>query len=107
MVVIHSVGQIPVEQWIDHPNVTAVLLAHLPGQESGNSLVDVLWGGVNPSSKLPYTMGKTESDYCCKVQYEWTGFQPEQEFTEGLLIGYRWFDAKGIQPRFEFGFGLC
>lgn len=107
MVVIHSVGPILVEEWIENPNVTAVLLAHLPGQESGNSLVDVLWGDVNPSGKLPYTMGKTEDDYCCKVQYDWTGFQPEQEFSEGLFIDYKWFDKNNIEPRFEFGYGLC
>ncbi|KAL7272909.1 hypothetical protein RUND412_004261 [Rhizina undulata] len=106
IVVIHSVGAIIMEPWIDHPNVTAVVLAHLPGQESGNSLVDVLWGAVNPSSKLPYTIAKKEEDYCCKVLYEWTGFEPEQNFTEGLLLDYRWFDSKGIEPRFEFGFGL-
>ncbi|KAI5837331.1 putative beta-glucosidase L [Morchella snyderi] len=106
VVVIHSVGPILVEEWIENPNVTAVLLAHLPGQESGNSLVDVLWGDVNPSGKLPYTMGKTEDDYCCKVQYDWDGFQPEQEFSEGLFIDYKWFDKNNIDPRFEFGYGL-
>lgn len=49
--------------WADHPNVTAVLSAHLPGQEAGNSIVDVLWGDVNPSGHLPYTVAKEESDY--------------------------------------------
>jgi hypothetical protein len=106
VVVIHSVGAIIVEPWIDHPNVTAVIMAHLPGEESGGSLVDVLWGAVNPSGKLPYTIAKEETDYCCKVQYTWTGFFPEQSFDEGLLVDYKWFDAKAIAPRFEFGYGL-
>jgi beta-glucosidase len=48
VVVIHSVGPVNMEAWIDHPNVTAVLMAGLPGQESGNSEVDILWGKVNP-----------------------------------------------------------
>jgi len=100
------VGAIIMEPWIEHPNVTAVVLAHLPGQESGNSLVDILWGATNPSGKLPYTIAKREEDYCCRVQYEWTGSFPEQKFSEGLLIDYKWFDANGIAPRFEFGFGL-
>ncbi len=45
IVVVHSVGPLILEAWIDHPNVTAVLWAGLPGQEAGNSLVDVLYGG--------------------------------------------------------------
>lgn len=55
IVVMHVVGPVLVESWIDHPNVTAVLNAGIPGQESGNSLVDVLFGKVNPSGRLPYT----------------------------------------------------
>jgi len=106
VVVIHSVGAILMEAWIAHANVTAVVLAHLPGQESGGALVDVLWGAVNPSGKLPYTVARREADYCCRVQYAWTGVFPVQDFTESLLVDYRWFDARAIEPRFEFGFGL-
>lgn len=57
-VIINTVGPVIVTSFIDHPNVTAVLNAQLPGQESGNSLVDVIFGAVNPSGRLPYTMGK-------------------------------------------------
>ncbi|KAI5804272.1 beta-glucosidase 1 precursor [Geopyxis carbonaria] len=105
VVVLHSVGAVDMEAWIEHPNVTAVLAAHLPGQESGGALVDVIWGAVNPSGKLPYTVAKKRADYCCDVQYDWSFF-PEQPFPEGLLVDYRWFDAKNIEPRFPFGFGL-
>lgn len=48
VVIIHSVGPVEMEAWIDHANVTAVLYAGLPGQENGNAEVDVLWGKVNP-----------------------------------------------------------
>lgn len=106
VVVVHSVGAIITEPWINHPNVTAVLLAHLPGQESGSSLVDVLWGATNPSGKLPYTIAKQQSDYCCTVKKDWSGFSPTQTFSEGLLIDYKHFDTNNIAPRFEFGFGL-
>ena len=63
IVVVHSVGPVILEPWIDNPNVTAVVWANLPGQESGNSLVDVLYGDVNPSGKLPYTIAKSADDY--------------------------------------------
>lgn len=106
VVVIHAVGAILMEEWIEHPNVTAVLAAHLPGQDAGNPLVELLYGDKNPSGKLPYTVGKKEEDYCCKVQSEYTGPSPRQTFTEGTSIDYRWFDQNNVTPRFEFGFGL-
>ena len=108
IVVIHSVGPVVMEQWIDLPNVKAVLLANLPGQESGHALADIIFGDVNPSGRLPYTIGKTLDDYGpgAKVMYIPNGVIPQQDFTEGLYIDYRHFDKQGIEPRFPFGFGL-
>lgn len=63
IVVVHSVGQINVEPWIEHPNVTAVVWAGLGGTETGNALVDVLYGDVNPSGRLPYTIARDVNDY--------------------------------------------
>lgn len=107
IVVIHSAGVRLVDQWIDHPNVTAVLLAGVPGQEAGHSIVDVLYGDVNPSGKLPYTVAKNESDYGSLLNstVSFDAF-PQQNFSEGVYIDYRAFDKNGIDPRFEFGFGL-
>ncbi|KAG8876786.1 hypothetical protein FRB97_003937, partial [Tulasnella sp. 331] len=108
VVVIHSVGALILEPWIDHPNVTAVVWAGLPGQESGNSLVDVLYGDVNPSGRLPYTIAKSASDYPAHVVYNGSSAVGgvQIDYAEGLDIDYRWFDAKNITPRFEFGYGL-
>lgn len=111
VVVVHAVGQIDMEPWIDHPNITAVLWAGLPGQESGNSLVDVLYGAYNPSAKLPYTIARNTSDYGIEIDYveapaNGAPFQPQVNYTEDLLVDYRRFQAKGIKPRFEFGFGM-
>lgn len=107
IVVVHSVGPLILEPWIDHPNVTAVLWAGLPGQEAGNSLVDVLYGDWNPTGRLPYTIAKQPSDYPAQLV---TGGGPSDilsiPYTEGLEIDYRHFDAQNIEPRFEFGFGL-
>ena len=107
IVVIHSAGIRVVDAWIEHPNVTAVLFAGLPGQESGNSLADILWGDVNPSGRLPYTVACNESDYGhllnSTVSFD---AYPQDNFTEGVYIDYRAFDKQNIKPRFEFGFGL-
>ncbi|KAF8328932.1 beta-glucosidase [Cantharellus anzutake] len=101
VVIIHAVGAINMELWIDHPNVTAVVHAGLQGQEAGNSLVDILWGDVNPSGRLPYTIAKSPSDYSADIS---SGYNVD--YTEGLYIDYRWFDQNNITPRFEFGYGL-
>ncbi|ETW82695.1 glycoside hydrolase family 3 protein [Heterobasidion irregulare TC 32-1] len=106
IVVLHAVGPVLLEPWIAHPNVSAVLLAGLPGQESGNALVDVLFGAVSPSGRLPYTIAKARGDYPADVLYESEMETPQITYAEGVDIDYRHFDAAGITPRFEFGFGL-
>ena len=68
IVVVNSVGPLILESWIDHPNVTAVLWAGLGGTETGNALVDVLYGDVNPSGHLPYTIAKSPDDYPAQVE---------------------------------------
>lgn len=108
IVVVNSVGPLILEPWIENPNVTAVIWAGLGGSEAGNGIKDVLYGDYNPSGKLPYTIAKNASDYPAHpVNETWTPNYPIViPYTEGLLIDYRWFDAKQITPRFEFGFGL-
>lgn len=108
IVVIHSIGPVVVESFIEKPEIGAVLFAHLPGQESGNALADVLFGRVNPSGHLPYTIPKHVKDFGPSADLIYTdpGPVPQQNFTEGLLVDYRWFDAMKLTPRFEFGFGL-
>lgn len=106
IVVVNSVGPIIMEPWINHVNVTAVVYSGLPGQEAGNSLVDVLFGAYNPSGRLPFTIGRSIDDYAAKVLYTSNTQVPTITYSEGLLIDYKHFDKKNIQPRFEFGFGL-
>ncbi|KAE8380469.1 putative beta-glucosidase G [Aspergillus bertholletiae] len=108
IVVTHSSGinELP---FASHPNVTAIVAAHYPGEESGNSLVDVLYGDVNPSGKLPYTIAKNGSDYNAPPTTEvtTTGADDWQAwFDEKLEIDYRYFDAHNISVLYEFGFGL-
>ena len=108
VVVVHAVGPVVLERWIDLPNVKAVVLANLPGEESGNAIANVLFGRVDASGRLPYTVGKSLSDYGPggQIMYKPNGLAPQQDFKEGLLIDYRHFDHHSITPRYEFGFGL-
>lgn len=108
VVVVHAVGPVVLERWIDLPNVKAVILANLPGEESGNAIANVLFGRVDASGRLPYTVGKSLSDYGPggQIMFKPNGLAPQQDFKEGLLIDYRHFDKQSITPRYEFGFGL-
>ncbi|KAF2438927.1 glycoside hydrolase family 3 protein [Karstenula rhodostoma CBS 690.94] len=108
IVVTHSSG-INVLPWADHENVTAILAAHFPGEESGHSLVDILYGDVNPSGHLPYTIALNGTDYNAPPttainttgHYDWQSW-----FDEKLEVDYRYFDSHNISVRYEFGFGL-
>ncbi|EXJ65900.1 beta-glucosidase [Cladophialophora psammophila CBS 110553] len=112
VVITHSAG-LNVMPWANNPNVTAILAAHLPGQESGNAIVDILYGTVNPSGKLPYTIALSESDYRFSDITNSTKLLETEDpnawqsnFTEGLLIDYRHFDYYNKSVLYEFGFGL-
>ncbi|CAO0795662.1 unnamed protein product [Mucor circinelloides] len=100
VVVLHTVGSV-LMPWINHPNIKAVMIPGLAGQESGNSLADVILGKVNPSGRLPYTIAKENDDY---------NVHPDPAdhvlYSEKLLVGYKWFDHAKIEPLFPFGHGL-
>lgn len=107
VVVIHGPGAVNLP-FLD--SVKAVIFAGYPGQETGNAIADVLFGDVNPSGHLPFTWA-TRDKYCCDVVYpsklQSGGSQKTQiDYKEGLFVGYRWFDKKGIVPTFPFGHGL-
>ena len=110
IVIIHSAGIRLVDPWITHPNITAVILAHLPGQDSGMALEQLIYGEENFSGKLPYTIAKNESDYTpyepCTARSTSSRADPQCDYTEGVYLDYRAFDRDLITPRFEFGYGL-
>jgi len=112
-VVAHNAGILIVDSWIEHPNVTAAIYAHLPGQDSGRSLTNLMFGERSFSGRMPYTVAKQASDYGALLAPVVAGapgtleyFYPQDNFTEGVYIDYRAFIAQNIQPRFEFGYGL-
>lgn len=108
IVVIHSTGPTIVTDWYDSPNVTAILWAGVPGEESGNSITDVLYGKVNPAARTPFTWGPTRASYGTDILYTPNnGYEaPQDDFIEGVFIDYRAFDAQNITPIYEFGYGL-
>lgn len=106
IVVIHSVGPVVVD-WYNNPNISAILWAGIPGEQSGNALVDVIYGDINPSGKSPFTWVANRTDLP-DVMYEPNNgvLAPQIDYTEGVFIDYRAVDKAGITPTFEFGFGL-
>ncbi|EMC96559.1 glycoside hydrolase family 3 protein [Baudoinia panamericana UAMH 10762] len=108
VLVVHSVGPVMLEQYKRHPNITAILWAGVPGQESGNSIADVLYGHINPGAKLPFTVGSNRSEYGTDVLYTPNNgaLVPQLDFEEGVFIDYRAFDRRNITPTYEFGFGM-
>lgn len=108
IVVIHSTGPVLVTDWYKNENITAILWAGVPGQESGNSITDILYGKVNPAGRTPFTWGATREAYGTDVMYEPNNGAgaPQLDFTEGVFIDYRAFDKANATPIYEFGFGL-
>lgn len=95
MVIINNVGVRLVDAWIEHINITAVIFGHLPGQDSGRVLVELMYGRQSFSGRLPYTVAKQESDYGDMpdpvVPSEKTPYYPQINFTEGVYIDYKPF----------------
>ncbi len=85
--------------------VSTIVWSWFNGSEGGNALVDVILGAVNPSGKLPWTMPKRIEDSPAHATNSFPGTD-KVEYKEGILVGYRWYDAKNIEPLYPFGYGL-
>lgn len=106
VLVVHSTGPVILDSYQANPNITAILWAGVPGQESGNSIADVLYGRVNPGAKLPFTIAANRSDFGVDLLYTPNEDVPQVNFQEGVFIDYRSFDLHNQTPTYEFGFGL-
>lgn len=102
VVVLNNGTPVAMKDWIDR--VPALLEAWFPGQEGGAAIAAVLFGDVNPSGKLPDTFGAARQDYPEATNFP--GQHNEVNYAEGIYVGYRHFDKKGIQPVYPFGYGL-
>lgn len=101
-IVVLNVGSAVVMPWLDA--VPAVVQQWYGGQEAGHALADVLFGDVNPSGRLPTTFPKRLQDNPAYLNYP--GENGQVYYGEGLFVGYRYYDKKGIEPLFPFGHGL-
>ena len=101
-VVVLNAGAPVAMPWLEQ--VAAVLFIWYPGQELGHALADVLLGHVNPSGRLPVSFPKRLEDTPSYLNYP--GENGRVLYGEGLFIGYRWYDARKIEPLFPFGYGL-
>ncbi|TIT17251.1 MAG: glycosyl hydrolase, partial [Mesorhizobium sp.] len=102
LVVVIASPDAVVMPWID--KVQAVVETFFSGQAMGGGLADILFGWVNPCGKLTTTFPKRMEDMPAYLTYP--GENGRHVYSEGIHVGYRWYDARDIEPLFPFGFGL-
>jgi beta-glucosidase len=108
-IVVLESGGAQVMPWLD--NVGAVLAAWFPGQRGAEAIANILFGDVNPSGKLPITFPRSVADLPRPVipapadPNSTTPFSVDYTI-EGFNVGYKWYDAQGLDVLFPFGFGL-
>ena len=92
---------------LDEIRIDAVLFYGQGGMEGGNALADILTGKVSPSGRLTDTWGRRYEDYPSADTFGYrNGNLDDEAYTEGIYVGYRWFDKQNITPRYPFGYGL-
>lgn len=123
VVVLYS-GAGVVMDWLDQ--VPALIAGWFPGQEDGKVMADILFGALNPSGKLPVTFPVTEREAAFATDEQYPGVREDtgipggpgrtggdpnidqliSTYSEGLEMGYRWYEANNVTPTFPFGYGL-
>jgi len=103
-VVVINAGAPVAMPWLSQ--VAGVLDAWYPGQTNGTSLAGVLFGQTDPGGHLPVTFPASLSQVPASTTAQFPGNGTDVLYSEGIDVGYRWYDAKNITPMFPFGFGL-
>ncbi len=107
-VVVLNTSQPVALPWLD--KVKAVLEMWWPGDEGGWATANVLLGKVSPAGRLPVTWGRKLTDYPATdpqhPERSWKGVNGRTTYSEGVNVGYRWFEKEHIRPLFPFGYGL-
>ncbi|RMX75334.1 hypothetical protein D0869_11715 [Hortaea werneckii] len=106
IVIIHNAGQRTLD-FADHPNVTSIMMGHLPGQDSGRALVSLLFGETSPTGRLPYTIPYKAEDFGSLLYPGITSeAAPSANLSDPSEFDYKFFQSKALGPRYAFGYGL-
>ena len=104
IVVITAGGNVDMTQWVDL--VPAILHAWYPGQEGGRALAQILFGDYSPSGKLPVSFERHWEDNPTYHSYYPKEGEKAVKYSEGIFLGYRYYDRSETRPLFPFGYGL-
>ncbi|MGO9640818.1 MAG: glycoside hydrolase family 3 C-terminal domain-containing protein [Candidatus Acidiferrales bacterium] len=104
VVVLTAGGAVDMTGWIDR--VPALMDVWYPGQEGGRALAKILLGDVSPSGKLPASFERRWEDNPTYHSYYPQNGDKHVQYTEGVFLGYRYYDRAAVKPLFPFGFGL-
>ncbi len=102
VVVMISGAPVTMSSWLG--KVPALVQAWFGGDEAGNAIADVLLGKHDPSGRLPITFPEKWSD--CSAYSTYKHQDSVSVYSDGVFVGYRWFDEHNIKPLFPFGYGL-
>ena len=102
VVALNTGDPVTMTKWLG--STPALLDMWFGGQEGGNALAAILFGDANPSGKLPVSLPKKFEDSPAAKTYP--GQNLHTEYSEGIYVGYRYYDTKNVEPQFPFGFGL-
>jgi beta-glucosidase len=103
-IVVLNSGSAVTMPWLS--SVAGVLEAWYPGQEDGAAIGAVLFGTADPSGHLPVTFPQSLAQVPASTTAQWPGQNGTVQYSEGVDVGYRWYDSQGLTPLFPFGFGL-
>jgi len=104
LVTLTSGGAVDASAWID--KAPALLHTWYAGQEGGRALANIVFGDVNPSGHLPMTWERSAADNPTAANYLYNNGEKNIQYREGLFVGYRGYEKKGVKPLFPFGHGL-
>lgn len=102
ILVLNVSGPVALDEW--ECRFDGIFCTFLPGMQGANALADCLLGTVNPSGKLPLSWPKRMEDMPTYLSFPGDGMQVQ--YGEGIFLGYRWYDARKIEPLYPFGYGL-
>jgi beta-glucosidase len=103
-IVVLNTGSAVTMPWLS--SVKGVLEAWYPGQEDGTAIASLLFGDTDPSGHLTVTFPTSLSEVPASTAAQWTGTNGTVQYSEGIDVGYRWYDSQGLTPLFPFGYGL-